>query len=262
MLGRAYTPFLTKREVELPFYVATIGNPNFQTSTQRPKGIPDYQLLYTVKGEGKCYIYGHEYSIKKGDILFHPPYVEHDYFAAEGNWESMYITFGGSGVKDFFNYSMTLWTDLHDFDFLKHYEKLYRLKKENAYTELSVELYRSLIELKEQVFFLENGTQRSRDKVELALKMIRENPAITVATLSEKLHISKEHFCRIFKAYMGYRPTEYMNNLKLEYAKNLLTNLDYTINQVAQMVGYKDISYFGKMFKQTFGCTPGEYREQ
>ena len=53
-----YLSFATLIEKNLPFYIATIGNPKYQPPVHRPLGIEDYQLLYTLGGEGCCFING------------------------------------------------------------------------------------------------------------------------------------------------------------------------------------------------------------
>ena len=63
-----YLSLATLIEKNLPFYIATIGNPKYQPPVHRPLGIEDYQLLYTLGGEGCCFINGKSYTVRKPSI--------------------------------------------------------------------------------------------------------------------------------------------------------------------------------------------------
>ncbi len=65
---------------------------------------------------------------------------------------------------------------------------------------------------------------------------------------------------RVFKQYTGLSLTDYLTNVKLEYAKSLLKNTDMTILDVSSKLEFT-ASYFSKLFKKQTGVTPGEYRK-
>lgn len=252
-----YTPFLTKQELELPFYMATIGNPKFQPEVLRPDGIPHYQLLYTVAGSGRCRISNSDVQVGAGDILFLPPYHKHEYHPLGNVWETQYITFGGSGFHDFFNHKATV-CRLGTPSFGEWYARLQTLKTDNRYTELSVTLYQMLVSLHRMLSAVPQG--KAHDNITAALKMINTNPDVSPTDIAEALHISTAHFCRIFKEYMGMRPTEYINMLKLQKAKDLLCDTRLSVAEVAAAVGFHDHSYFTKLFHRAFGTAPSAYR--
>lgn len=53
--------------------------------------------------------------------------------------------------------------------------------------------------------------------------------------------------------------TQYIRDKKLEEAKNLLGELEYSVSEIAEMLGYSSLSYFIKMFRQVNGCSPRAY---
>lgn len=80
-------------------------------------------------------------------------------------------------------------------------------------------------------------------------------------TIAEAACLSKFHFIRIFKEAYGQTPRQYIIAKRLERARELLLNSEKSFCDICQEVGLKDASTFGRLFKKTFGTTPGKYRE-
>lgn len=78
--------------------------------------------------------------------------------------------------------------------------------------------------------------------------------------LAEKAHLSKYHFCRIFKRHIGMNPMKFVAALRIERAKELLKKNDIPVSSVANEVGFKDLSNFIRQFKKVTGVTPTTYR--
>ena len=73
--------------------------------------------------------------------------------------------------------------------------------------------------------------------------------------------ISPSRFRAIFKHQMNRAPHEYIIDYRMEQAKKLIASGKFNISEVSFMVGYDDIHYFSRLFKQKVGCTPTEYAE-
>lgn len=82
---------------------------------------------------------------------------------------------------------------------------------------------------------------------------------ITLSTVSETFHINKSYLCELFKQQTGENFSKYISNLRIEKAKKLLRKSNYSIYEISEMVGYKDSSYFGKVFKNVTGISPLKY---
>ena len=63
-----------------------------------------------------------------------------------------------------------------------------------------------------------------------------------------------------FKNEMDIKPSDYLANLRMEKAKELLKNTDMRIREISFQVGYEDDRVFKRRFKKYTGMTPGEYR--
>lgn len=81
-------------------------------------------------------------------------------------------------------------------------------------------------------------------------------------SLSEQAGVSHRYFEQLFKQKYGVSPKEYVLNLKIRRAKELLSEKDRKIKDIALELGYGDIYHFGKLFLKKTGYTPREYRKK
>ena len=83
---------------------------------------------------------------------------------------------------------------------------------------------------------------------------------ISASDVSNYLGIERTYFYRIFKSEAGVSPTDYLTNLRIEKAKQLILSGD-SFATVASSVGINDIYYFSKLFAKEVGMTPSAYRK-
>ncbi|AZU62190.1 helix-turn-helix domain-containing protein [Neobacillus mesonae] len=84
--------------------------------------------------------------------------------------------------------------------------------------------------------------------------------AITLEKVASHVHLSPTYFSRIFKNATGSNFVEYITYLRIEKAKELLQDLNYTVYQIALEVGYSNSHYFSRVFKTIVGKSPSDYR--
>lgn len=97
-----------------------------------------------------------------------------------------------------------------------------------------------------------------------AMKYICDNYAmsITLNELAEHTYVSTYYLSRMFKKELGKNFVEYLNEVRIEKAKELLGNNKYKTYEVAELVGIQDPHYFSKIFKKYTNMTPTEYKEK
>ncbi|MDF2486517.1 MAG: hypothetical protein K0R46_2685, partial [Herbinix sp.] len=86
--------------------------------------------------------------------------------------------------------------------------------------------------------------------------------AFTVEALSESLNYSPNYIRSIFKKYTGETLLEYITNLRMERALQLLLDTTVRIGNISYKVGYSNPSYFCSQFNKKFGMTPQQYRSR
>lgn len=83
---------------------------------------------------------------------------------------------------------------------------------------------------------------------------------VTVEMLAEGLRTTTRTLNRRFKSAIGMTPLKYLQGLRVEHAKRLLSTTDHSIERVADDVGYSDVAGFRRIFERETSLTPGQYR--
>lgn len=80
--------------------------------------------------------------------------------------------------------------------------------------------------------------------------------------VAEHVHMSPEHLSRLFKRSEGLTLVDYIQEQKIETAKELLKSSQLAVGEIASWLGYKNFAYFSGLFKKYTGVTPLNYRKQ
>ena len=83
---------------------------------------------------------------------------------------------------------------------------------------------------------------------------------ISLDDIAKNMYLSSVYISKVFKDKTGESPINYLINLRLEKAKDLLIATESPIKSIAQSVGYKDAYYFSKLFKKYYGDSPCKFR--
>ncbi|GMX60988.1 hypothetical protein Elgi_74090 [Paenibacillus elgii] len=179
------------------------------------------------------------------------------------------------GIKDFFN---TNGLGIEDAAFLWNEIVMYTSQdRENKNRHLDFE-FLDYSEIKEKFMNLEmlgeyvyeQLSYQERDQLGDANNKFKEllqytnkhyNEELFLKDLSTKFFINLSYCCELFKKVTGMTFSQYMTDLRLKKAAELLQNSNLSIADVCKNVGYSDYFYFNKVFKKNFGCTPSKYRK-
>ena len=86
------------------------------------------------------------------------------------------------------------------------------------------------------------------------------NGVINIEHLAELCDITPEYFRKIFKYFYGESPLIYINKLKIEHAKELLTSNLFSVSEVSELSGFVDASHFSRVFKKITGLPPSHFQ--
>lgn len=119
--------------------------------------------------------------------------------------------------------------------------------------------------LRQQIELLWLATQKKSYRyMENALRYIRENFAdsnLSGQMVAEYLHITSNYFSEIFNEQMKESFTGYLNRIRVENARTLLTGTDIAIRDIGFKCGFNTVQHFNRMFKKYSGVTPKQYRD-
>ncbi len=102
--------------------------------------------------------------------------------------------------------------------------------------------------------------QRAKETLSYIQEHYRE--AIGINDMIRAGNISRTDCFRSFKKIIGKSPMEYLNDYRLKQAMYLLETTQESITEIATSCGFNHLSYFGKLFRETTGLSPKEYRAQ
>lgn len=148
-------------------------------------------------------------------------------------------------------------------------KKLYDFSK---FTDVDFTTFKSEEEIKEHFIYLVNdilevvkkykpgnGNPIIKKACDYVLQHIDED--ITLLSISNKLNLSKNYFCSLFKQETGYNFLEYVTTVKMEWAKRLLKEANCKTYEVSDMLGYRESSYFSRLFRKYTSYSPAEYKK-
>ena len=85
---------------------------------------------------------------------------------------------------------------------------------------------------------------------------------VTIPEMASEAVLGERQFLRRFKSATGRTPVEYLQNMRIEHARNLLETTNAPVSEITWSVGYEDINTFRKLFRRLVGLTPNQYRER
>ncbi len=109
---------------------------------------------------------------------------------------------------------------------------------------------------------LENNDSEEDDiKKAITFILNNVNRDLTVKEVADHVHRSPEYFTKVFKKETGQNIKTYITQVKLDVAKDMLSNPNIPISLISCEIGYTNFSHFTQMFKKYENMTPTEYRK-
>lgn len=157
-------------------------------------------------------------------------------------------------------------TGYADFDYAKRALALHAFDyvlKIDITTELEPSMQR-LKEYLDTVRATAPSEQSQEGHLNEAVKYIHAHYAenITMDGVAKHFYMSTSHFCRQFKKTEGKGFNSYLRDYRLEVSKQLLTDTDLRISEVAARVGYSNPRYFSELFSEKYGVLPSDYQKK
>jgi two-component system, response regulator YesN len=105
---------------------------------------------------------------------------------------------------------------------------------------------------------------RKNNKIDAAIAYIEGNyhKDISMTMVANYVSVNYTNFSILFSEEMGISFVDYLRQVRIDKSKELLKSADYKINEISEMVGYKNPKHFAKSFKQVTGISPVEYRNK
>ena len=227
----------------------------------------DYYLMYMIEGELTLFTDGEEREFKAGEFIVFPPEYNIHYEKKEGDVLVYYLAhFSGTDVQRFLSgIGLDPLPVIRNVGFIDSvvdtFERMFDSYEKNMpYMQeiASVGLQKILTELS-----LKAIEPKSVNPPWNAVYYIKRHltEKISVPMLAEMENLSESRFYALFKEVMGMAPIEYINDLRIERACNLLTSSPMSVAKIGESCGFMDNFYFSKIFKKKMGVTPSVYKK-
>lgn len=248
----------------------------------------EFELNLVVKGKGDFIINNEKYRVTEGDILLLTPDTLHAVYPVENTalvYEALVFSkmMLGTESKDRSSTECIqplvngehkvqplLPADIEEHDeFVSCVREIFACAKKNrSHDDLLLKslLLRFFWMLEEQQGMIEKGKREVSygNMIRPVLEYMKENysEGVTVDDLAQLVNISKSHFMSCFKRTVGIGAIEYLLQIRMRAAMELLTETTLSVAEISGRCGYNNLSNFNRHFKKIVGCTPVEYRKQ
>jgi len=215
-----------------------------------------HQLFFPLLGGATCVIAHEIYKVGPGQCILYPAGVEH-YCIPDDNSKYLVTDLDELPEKllDLENLLISVPPPLQAFFYFAEKQLDYRVNTplEKSMGELVEELLREL-----------DFQPRVDARIARVMAFFERDLSVSPSLdeLSSLAGLSLSQFKALFKKETGKTPGEYLRDLRMEKAKALLVNTDYSISIVAEMVGYFDASSFSHRFSSHFGFPPRDLRRE
>ena len=258
MFGEIQREYLrAEGKSKLPFVVCTIGVSPAQSATDRPQGFPYHHLLWVTRGEGKFTVGGQSRCLGPGEGFFCCREVPHSYARLSPDFSTCWLTFlGGEGALDYYRAEPAFFFTVTP-DLTASFDQLLALCQGNStLLSRSAAGYAWLTEWLEQVF----APSESPAAMIHQYMETHFGEALTLEEIGAQVRMDRFALCRYYKENQGVTVMEELKRIRIAKAKQFLRYAPCSVEEVGRLCGYMSPSYFGKIFREETGRSPGEYR--
>lgn len=238
----------------------------------RPNGVENY-LLLLVKTPAYFKIGSHELSVPPGSALLIAPHVPYQYHGTSGEYMDDWLHFNCEGealpnaLHPLFHTPVPLDNLLQLSFYLQQilWERNYssqKFKSQNIHMLMCVLLNKLVLahESEQTTRFYHPYYAKLQNLRLMLLSQPYKN--FSASEIAESMKISFSYFQQLYKKQFHVPFKTDLINMRIEYAKGLILNTDFKLEQIAQMSGYMNEIHFYRQFHKKTGMTPGQFKQQ
>ncbi|QEN04326.1 helix-turn-helix domain-containing protein [Thiospirochaeta perfilievii] len=224
-----------------------------------------YEILYVVNGSRDMFVGNQTFKMEAGDLLFIPPNILHKSFNNHKGSEiyslHLYRNYNHNLEEPFIlksNRVINLIIRIRD-EFVR---------KQSGYQDLveafALEIFIYIVRNRfNNIDSIIDNIDGQNSKIMSIVNYININFTmdLSLSNISEKFDISNEHLSRSFSKNTGFSIIDYINHVRIQYAKKMLLNKKLSIVDICYKSGFGSVTNFGRVFKKLNGLTPRDYRK-
>lgn len=265
-------------QTKLPFYLEMAGI-SYCDGTYRMKRQDSAETVieYVVEGRGYLNINGENYAATAGDVYILRKHTTHTYWSdAKYPWVKIFFNIRGSLAEKILDeYQLggsgrvVMEADGLEQDFRDMLESLKdstigQTKRFDGAALKFLEIVIKLTNMQKAAGTRKDNLMSVEKEMNTLVEYITMNPRRIVSNqeLADVIFRSKDYVIKRFFANFGVTPYDYQIQQKMFSARNMLANMNLSVKEIADALGYDDQHYFSYMFKKRCGMSPTQYRKK
>jgi AraC family transcriptional regulator len=229
----------------------------------REKGRFDRHIILVNSGMLKIVCGGETKLLKKGGFAVYQP-EEKQFYTSETDTTTYWIHFGGTAAEEILK-SFGIVGGIYETEYSRGvFEAFSKLIRQ--FNNPSIERFANgslltlLVHLSDSVNKIERSEISETISKIITYISMNYNKDFTIDELAKMAGYSKSRFSHLFKEQVKMTPLEYLSEIRLSNACELLTGSKNPIGEVGRSCGFDDQLYFCRVFRKKYGMSPSEYR--
>jgi len=219
----------------------------------------DFGLMFVAEGQATITSDGKTINLNVGDGMFVPLNQKYKYSRNKP---------GKVFILNFSMYDASLFTDFitfhiseanHIVPYLDSFKNLFFSNSKNKRPAL-LSIFYSILQS-----VLRSGEAAEHPALKKAIGYVKDNlgnPLLNAAEIACAAGYSEGHLRRLFKEIYKVSPMQYLNELRIDTAKNLLLSTGLSVKEISEQCGFNSPFYFSTIFKAKLGRSPSRYRDE
>ena len=261
-------------------YLISAGDEVFDYKQEKYHNHTYYEVHLVTKGESEHQLKNREIiKLKKGDFIIYPPGCKHRIINEPTGFSKLLLAFEfvvkekQNPQTDFYYIAEMAIENVCPRASTKSIrtlgKKLINLYNCESYEKNDLFLFSAMSLIIEMFGIVvgKNSVSHERkfndERINLAIEYIKQNisASLSVSDVADYLYISTRQITRLFEKTLNISPGNYIKNYRMERIRNMLLNVNLSLDKIADSMGYNDVSSLIKAFKRVEGITPAQYRK-
>lgn len=278
-----------KREIEIEGFNSIYYFEFGKNFSHPPEKHDFWEMVYVDSGEIVAITNGIGCTLSQGQAIFHEPFEIHAHVSNKKVINNMLVVSftTDSAIAPYFknktftlgktektllslflseakNALGTIPSDYNDKSCLHFLPNVFASSQllQCLFTEFLIQVIRSGNSLSTQVSSSKDSRNIANNSISnLICEYIKQNlySGTSLSDICSQFLLGKTQLCKIFRESTGSSPMEYYTHLKIEEAKKLLREKEYSVSQISDLLGYSSIHIFSRAFKKAVGLSPTAY---
>ncbi len=234
-------------EILPPYTVYSEKNRVFKTTHRQTFGLTfclSGQITYTMNG--KMYV------SHPGTALLLPQGGEYELFGNSTGWFPV-INFTSTNLKcdDIIVFSLQ-----HPHSCIKDFDTLCKLFISN---KSPLKIYSTFYDLLDKLTYESLPQSKRMASIIQYIENNLSSPDLSNTEIAAQAYVSEVYLRKLFDTFYDTSPKQYILNMRIQKAKHLLTNTEYTVTAISEQCGFSSLYHFCRIFRNKIGMSPTEY---